>query len=113
MVTNYCFIVPILPGGVELMRRWNKENIVNNKEHDAVFRAAGISRELVWIQRLPQGDFAIASYETNDPEQSIRAIATSSESWAAKFREHLKQAHGLDITQSYMQLNELVVNWKG
>ena len=113
MVTNYCFIIPILPGGVELMRRWNKENIVNNKEHDAVFRSAGISRELVWIQRLPQGDFAIASYETNDPEQSIRAIATSSESWAAKFREHLKQAHGLDITQSYMQLNELVVNWKG
>ena len=40
MVTNYCFIVPILPGGVELMRRWNKENIVNNKEHDAVFRGS-------------------------------------------------------------------------
>ena len=113
MVTNYCFMIPILPGGVELMRRWNKENIVNNKEHDEVFRAAGISRELVWIQHLPQGDFAIASYETNDPEQSIRAIATSNKSWAAKFREHLKQAHGLDITQSYMQLNELVVNWKG
>jgi hypothetical protein len=112
MVTNYCFIIPILPGGVELMRRWNKENIVNNKEHDEVFRAAGISRELMWIQHLPQGDFAIASYETNDPEQSIRAIATSNKSWAVKFREHLKQAHGLDITQSYMQLNELVVNWK-
>jgi hypothetical protein len=112
MVTNYCFIIPILPGGVELMRRWNKENIVNNKEHDEVFRAAGISRELMWIQHLPQEDFAIASYETNDPEQSIRAIATSNKSWAVKFREHLKQAHGLDITQSYMQLNELVVNWK-
>ena len=32
--TNYCFIAPILPGGIELMRKWNKENIVNNKEHD-------------------------------------------------------------------------------
>jgi hypothetical protein len=113
MVTNYCFIVPILRGGLELMRRWNKENIVNNKEHDEVFRAAGISRELVWIQHLPQGDFAIASYETNDPEQSIREIATSNKPWAAKFREHLKQAHGLDVTQFPTQLNELVVNWKG
>ena len=56
--------------------------------------------------------FAIASYETDDPEQSIRAIATSNEPWAAKFREHLKQAHGLDITQSPIQFNELVVNWK-
>jgi hypothetical protein len=44
MVINYCFIAPILPGeGVELMRKWNKENIVNSKEHDAVFSAAGIS----------------------------------------------------------------------
>jgi hypothetical protein len=113
MTTNYCFIAPILPGGIELIRRWNKENIVNNKEHDEVFRAAGISCELVGIQHLSQGDFAVASYETNDPEQSFKVLATSNESWAGKFREHLKKAHGLDITQAAMQLNELVVNWKG
>ena len=23
-MANYCFIVPILPGGIELMRKWNK-----------------------------------------------------------------------------------------
>jgi hypothetical protein len=113
MTTNYCFIAPILPGGIELIRRWNKENIVNNKEHDEVFRAAGISCELVGIQHLSQGDFAVASYETNDPEQSFKVLATSNEPWAGKFREHLKKAHGLDITQAAMQLNELVVNWKG
>jgi hypothetical protein len=67
----------------------------------------------VWIQHLPQGDFAIASYGTNDPEQSIRELATSNKPWDTKFRQHLKQAHGLDITQSPMQLAELVVNWKG
>jgi hypothetical protein len=36
-MSNYCFIAPILPGGIELMKKWNEENIVNNKEHDAVF----------------------------------------------------------------------------
>jgi hypothetical protein len=35
-MTNYCFTVPILPGGMELMKKWVDENIVNNKEHDAV-----------------------------------------------------------------------------
>jgi hypothetical protein len=95
------------------MRKWKEENIINNKEHDEVFRAAGISREQVWIQHLPQGDFAIASYETNDPKQSLKVLATSNEPWAAKFREHLKKAHGLDIAQSPMKLNELVVYWKG
>ena len=113
MATNYCFILPILHGGLELMRKWKKENIVNNKEHDLVFRAAGISRELVWIQHLPQGDFAVASYETDDPEQSLKVLATSSEPWAVKFRQHLNKAHGLDISHSSMKLNELVVNWKG
>ena len=114
MSTNYCFIVPILPGGIELIKKWNEENIVNNKEHDAVFMAAGISREQVWIQHLPQQnqDFVIASYETNDPERSFKVLVTSNESWAAKFREHLKNAHGLDIAQSSMQINELVINWK-
>jgi hypothetical protein len=56
------------------MRKWKEENIINNKEHDEVFRAAGISREQVWIQHLPQGDFAIVSYETNDPEQSFKIL---------------------------------------
>jgi hypothetical protein len=113
-MANYCFIVPILPGGIELIRKWNQSNIVNNKEHDAVFNAAGISREQVWIQHLPQqGDFAVASYETDDPEKSFKVLATSNEPWAVKFREHLKKAHGLDISQTAaIQLNELIVNWK-
>ena len=114
MCANYCFIAPILAGGIELMKKWNEENIVNNKEHDTVFRSAGISREQVWIQHLPQQnqDFVVASYETSDPEHSFKVLATSKEQWAVKFREHLKKAHGLDIAQTTIKLNELVVNWK-
>jgi hypothetical protein len=63
---------------------------------------------------LPQQnqDFAVALYETNDPEQSFKVLATSNEAWAVKFREHLKNAHGLDISQSSIQINKLTVNWK-
>jgi hypothetical protein len=111
-MANYCFAVPILPGGIELMKKWNEENIVNNKEHDALFKAAGVSREQVWIQHLPQGDFAVASYETNNPEQSLKVLASSNEAWASKFREHLKEAHAFDIAQSTVQPNELIINWK-
>ena len=112
--TNYCFTIPILPGGIELMKKWNEENIVNNKEHDAVFMTAGISREQVWIQHMPQQnqDFVVASYETSDPEQSFKVLATSKEPWAVKFREHLKNAHGLDISQTSIKLNELLIDWK-
>jgi hypothetical protein len=40
-MANYCFTVPFLPGAIELARKWNQENIVNNKEHDEVFNEAG------------------------------------------------------------------------
>jgi hypothetical protein len=111
---NYCFTIPILPGGIELMKKWNEENIVNNKEHDAVFMAAGITHEQVWIQHLSQQnqDFAVVCYETSDPEKSFKVLATSNEPWAAKFREHLKNAHGLDIAQTSIKLNELLIDWK-
>jgi hypothetical protein len=61
---------------------------------------------------LPQGDFAVASYETDNPEKSFKVLATSNKPWAVKFREHLNKAHGLDIAQSSMQLNEAAVNWE-
>jgi hypothetical protein len=56
----------------------------------------------------------VASYETDNPEQSFKVLATSNEPWAVKFREHLKKAHGVDIAQSssIMQLNEFIINWK-
>jgi hypothetical protein len=111
-MANYCFIIPTSSEGIELMKKWNEENIINNKEHDAVFKAAGVSREQTWVQHLPQGDFIVVSYETDDPEHSFKVLATSSEPWAVKFREHLKKAHGLDIAQSTMQLNESVINWE-
>ena len=111
-MTNYCVTAPILPGGIELMRKWNEENVSNNKDHDLVMKAAGISREQVWIQHLPQGDFAVASFETNDPEKLFRVLATSKEPWAARFREHLKRAHGLDLLIGAPPLlNETVVDW--
>ena len=111
-MANYCFVAPILPGGIELLKKWNEENIVNNKEHDEVFKSAGVLREQVWIQHMPQGDFAVASFETDDAEHSFKVLAISNQPWAVKFREYLKKAHGFDFSQSGSQLNELVVNWK-
>ena len=40
------FIDPILPGGIELIRKWNQEYIVTNKGYDAVFRA---SRNITFV----------------------------------------------------------------
>jgi hypothetical protein len=114
-MVNYCFVVPINPGAIEVMKKWNEENIVNNKEHDAVFRSAGVSREQVWIQHTSQGDFAVVSFETKNPKNTFEEFANSKEPWAIKFREYLqaysRKVHGIDFTQS-PSINEMIVNWQ-
>ncbi|MCG3119364.1 MAG: hypothetical protein ALAOOOJD_01756 [bacterium] len=109
-MANYCFVAPILPGGLEQMKKWNKEMLMHNKEHDEVFQAAGISREQVWLQHTPQGDFAVVSFEVKDPNRAFQSLATSQQPWAVKFREFLFKAHGLEMTRP-VSPNELLVDW--
>ncbi len=109
-MANYCFFAPILPGGEEKMTSWIKTGIMNNPDHDRVMREAGVSHEQVWIQKTPMGDFAVACYETKDPQKSFEILARSKDPWAAKFREVLMQAHGIDLTQP-MEVNRQVLDW--
>ncbi len=109
-MANYCFAVPILPGTESLIQKWIREGVVNNKEHDKALRAAGISREQVWVQQSPQGALAIASFEVKDAGSAFKAIATSTDPWMVSFREFLKAAHGVDMSKP-VPLNEQVADW--
>jgi|ERR687895_2936743 hypothetical protein len=113
VMARYCFALPLLPGGVELHKKWNVENIRNNKEHDEVFNAAGITIEQSWIQHLPQGggDLAVLCIETNDVANAFRVLATYGSPWARKFREYGKKAYGIDFAQPPPGLNEMVTDW--
>ena len=110
-MANYCFVAPILPGGLDRMHAFIKNEITNNASHDEFLRSAGMSREQVWVQKTPMGDFAVVSYEVEDAGKVFAAVATSNHPYAVKFRNHLKAAHGIDVTQP-MELNERVLNYQ-
>jgi hypothetical protein len=109
-MANYCFVAPILPGGETRMKNWYNEEIKHNKDHDRVFQEGGITREQVWIQHTPMGDFAVASLEVKDAKKAFETIATSKDPWAEQFRSFLKAAHGLDFSQP-VPLNVQEVDW--
>jgi len=106
---NYCFAVPVRPGGEKAMKEWARHEIPS-KGHDEVFRAAGIRREQVWLQPSPMGELAIVSFEVDDPAKAIRALATSTHPWAARFRAFLLEAHGVDFAHPPPP-NAQVVDW--
>jgi hypothetical protein len=109
-MANYCFVAPILPGGVEKMKTWTRDDIMNNANHDRVFKTAGISREQVWLQHTPMGEFAVVSFETDNPGRSLKSLASSTDPWAARFRNFLMQAHGFDLAQLGAP-NEQLIDW--
>lgn len=109
-MANYCFVVPLLPGGEEKMKSFDKKGVMNNADHDRVMHEAGVSREQVWIQKTPMGDFAVASYETKDPQRTFEVLASSKDPWAVQFRAFLLEAHGIDVTHP-MELNRQMVDW--
>jgi hypothetical protein len=109
-MANYCFVAPILAGGADKMVSFIQDEITNNANHDRFVRSAGMTREQVWIQHTPMGDFAVVSYEVEDPATTFAALTNSTDPYAIKFRNFLKEAHGIDFSQP-MPLNDLVLNW--
>jgi hypothetical protein len=115
-MVNYCLVVPLLPGKIELSKKFEEENGGNNKEHDEFYKTAGVTREQVWIQRSPASsgapDLEIVSLETEDPATTLKEFSTSNHPWAIRFRKFAKEAFGIDFEAGPSPpLNELLVDW--
>ena len=115
-MVNYCLTLPILPGGLEILKKFVQENGGHTQEHDEFYKSAGISREHLWVQHSPPGtgapDLAIVSIETDNPAQTLKEFATSNHSWAIKFREFAKKTYGIDFAGPPPPLNESIVDWQ-
>ncbi len=108
-----CFAAPLLTGTTsvdreEMLSCWTG---VRHDEHAASRRQHGITREAVWIQPTPGGDFALVLLESADLPRALLGIATSQEPFDVWFREHLKTVHGMDLSQG-MTLPETVLDYR-
>ncbi len=110
-MSYYSFVAPILPGGEEKIRRFIRDEDTNNPEHDRAMHSAGIYSERLWLQRTPMGDFIVAVLETEDTEKALRSMATSNDPWVVRFRNFIKEVHGIDLTKP-APLNEMLEEWE-
>ncbi len=110
-MSNYCFTVPILPGQEQNLRKYIREDMLHNADYERIMRSSGVTREQIWIQPTPNmGSLLVMNIESNDPGKAMQVLATSSEPWAIRFRDYLKQVHGLEANQP-MPLNEQLFDW--
>jgi hypothetical protein len=96
----FAFVAPILPGKEELDAE-TMERLASGpgrEEYAAARRAAGVTREAIWHQKLPDGTtLAIVLLEADDPQAAFAHIASSEAEFDRSFRAMVQEVHGFDL----------------
>jgi hypothetical protein len=99
-MTEIVFAIPIMRGKEDLDREMRNEMAgARREEYDAALKDAGITRQAVWHQQLPDGGtLAIVYIEATDPEAHQRFVSSDSDisRW---FVQQMQEVHGRDVSQ--------------
>jgi hypothetical protein len=108
------FAAPMLPGKTEADREALASCAHGDRrvEHQASRKRAGIARESVWIQSTPAGDVAVVVIEAPDVQAAMGSLAASEDQFDRWFREHIKDVHGMDLTEGFPP-PEQVLDFRG
>ncbi len=99
-MASFAFVAPLLPGKEEVDRKmFETLNGEEKQAYVAARRGQGVTRETVWHQKTPMGTFAIVLLEADDVGAAFGKIATSSEPFDQRFRDFIKDVHGIDLAK--------------
>jgi len=111
-MASYAFVVPILQGKTEAVRRLAAETSGPRRvEVEEFQRRVGITRQTVWIQQTSQGDMAVVYLEADDPGRMFQELASSDKPFDRWYLQQLKELHGIDPSQPPPP-NELIFDWR-
>lgn len=97
------FVVPVLPGKSEADRAamascWHGDRTA---AYEDARRRAGVTRESVWLQQTPAGEVVVVLIEADDIPAALQVIGGSDEPFDVWFREHARDAHGVDLAAGF------------
>src|ERR1035437_7544734 len=97
------FVSPILPGKTEIDRAAMQSCADGERQeaHHASRERRGITREAVWIQQTPGGDFAVVYLEADDIQAAMAGMGESPDPFDSWFREHILEVHGIDLANGF------------
>jgi hypothetical protein len=110
---TFAFAMPIIPGMEDVDRENIRRVSAPGPEHDefvATRRALGITREAVWHQTTPEGTMAVVLMEADDIQAVMGRMATSDDPHMQRFREQVKQVHGVDLANDPPPKVELITD---
>ena len=114
-MASLAFILPVIPGK-EQTDREVLDRFVNGDEKEAFaawHRSHGVRRHAVWHQTTPNGTVAIVLLEADDTEAALRGAATSQEPFDRRFRDWVKDVHGVDLANDPPPDVVPLIDWRG
>ena len=112
---NYAFIAPILPGKTEEFKAFAKQLQGERKaEYAASRKRSGITREVLFHQKTPMGEFVVVVWETSgDPAAAMQKTFESKDPFDQWFMKRIGEIHGVTSEQTTDgDMNELIFDWK-
>jgi hypothetical protein len=99
-MTEIVFAIPIMHGKEEVDRQTREEMAgARRDEYAAALKDAGITRQAVWHQQMPDGGtLAIVYIEGTDPDAHQRFVSSDADisRW---FVQRMQEVYGRDVTQ--------------
>lgn len=110
-MAKYAFFNPIKPNKVEDWKRCVAEmKGARNAELKASRSKVGLTREDVWLQHTPMGDFAVVYWEAPDIGKVFHHLLTSDAPFDKWFRDQVLIAvHGMDPAAPPPPMNEAIL----
>jgi hypothetical protein len=93
------FAIPVMPGKEEADREMRAEMAgAHRDQYEAALKEAGITRQAVWHQQMPDGGaLAIVYVESKDPDAHQRFVSSDTDvsRW---FVRQMQGIHGRDVS---------------
>ena len=111
-MTEIVFAIPIMHGKEEVDRQTRDEMAgARRDEYAAALKDAGITRQAVWHQQLPDGGtLAIVYIEGTDPDAHQRFVSSDADisRW---FVQRMQEVHGRDVSEPPLPV-ELILDFR-
>ena len=99
-MASMAFVIPILPGGTQNLKRLVQDlRAAEKSEVEDFYRRMKVTREQWFIQPTPQGDMVIVYLEGEDLAQTFQTLASSEEPLDVWLKEQYKSVHGVDFNK--------------
>jgi len=111
-MTEFVFAIPIMHGKEEVDRQTRDEMAgARRDEYAAALKDAGITRQAVWHQQMPDGGtLAIVYIEGTDPDAHQRFVSSDADisRW---FVQRMQEVHGRDVSEPPLPV-ELILDFR-